>query len=120
MALSVPAIILAIVYGLCLTIGIVMSVVKHQFNVLTAISFLFSAAFIALLIYDTQCLTAGSCNTWSWIRTILYVIFPVIALLTAFFSLFTKNPNADAIIGIKGPLNLSEQFEEEKQYHSYS
>ena len=36
---------------------------------------------IALLIYDTDCLTSGNCNIWSWIRTVLYAILPVLGIV---------------------------------------
>ena len=36
---------------------------------------------IGIMTFDTDCLTSGSCEIWSWIRTILYIIVPVIAIL---------------------------------------
>jgi hypothetical protein len=34
--------------------------------------------FYVLILYDTNCLTKGECFVWSWIRTILYAILPII------------------------------------------
>ena len=30
-----------------------------------------------LLAYDTNCLSAGECNVWSWIRTFLFILNPI-------------------------------------------
>lgn len=80
------ALILLIVYVLCLIVALISSITYKQFNVYTGISLLFTLLFVILLTYDTNCLTAGNCGTWSWIRTVLYVILPIIFLIMTLIS----------------------------------
>ena len=87
---SKQAITIFIVYGLCLLLSIIFSITNHQFNALTSIGYIISAAFIALLVFDTNCLSNDTCNTWSWIRTILYSIFPCIILIIIIYSIFAS------------------------------
>jgi hypothetical protein len=45
-----------------------------------------------ILAYDTNCLTEGGCGVWSWIRTVVYCLQPIIiiyALATGTGSLTT-------------------------------
>ncbi len=49
-----------------------------------------------LLIYDTDCLVAGGCHVYSWIRTILYLISIIIVINIISLSLFTMSSIADA------------------------
>ena len=44
------------------------------------ISLLISIIPIVMITYDTNCLTAGNCNMWSWIRTFLHLL-PFIILI---------------------------------------
>lgn len=39
--------------------------------------------FAAVTIYDTDCLVLGGCGTWSWIRTVLYMLAPIISIAGA-------------------------------------
>lgn len=94
MMLTKQAWILAIVYILSTIIGLIMTIKARAFNAFSFIGLLFSLGFIALLVYDTQCLTSGNCTVWSWIRTILYVFFPTIGLIATAFALFSgKKPS---------------------------
>ena len=34
-----------------------------------------------LFAYDINCLVVGNCNVWSWIRTILYLVFVIISIV---------------------------------------
>lgn len=49
-----------------------------------------------LLIYDTDCLVAGGCYVYSWIRTILYLISIIIVINIISLSFFTMSSIADA------------------------
>jgi hypothetical protein len=42
----------------------------------------------ALIVYDTHCLTSGNCSTWSSIRTMIYSIIPVLAIITMLIAVF--------------------------------
>ena len=95
MALSTQALILAIVYVLCVIVGLVMTIKAGVFNILSFIGVLLTLAFIALLVYDTQCLTSGNCTAWSWVRTVIYILFPAISLILGAFALFSKKKDDD-------------------------
>lgn len=88
MALTPQAILILIVYVLSLTVGMVASFHAGKFDVKAAIALLTSLGFLILLVYDTQCLTVGSCTTWSWVRSVLYVIVPVISLIMLIVGLY--------------------------------
>lgn len=109
MALSVQAYVIIGVYALCIIVGIVMTIVTAVQNrnspesntgttaigvIAYIISLIIMALLITLIVYDTNCLTAGQCNTWSWIRTALYIILPIISLVlstVAVVSSFKEN-----------------------------
>lgn len=48
--------------------------------------FIFVSASVALYVYDTNCLTTGRCNTWSWIRTIANIIVPISVIIIVIFN----------------------------------
>jgi hypothetical protein len=91
--LSIQATILAIIYIIVIILMIIaaiMDAVKTRKAGITTpswviftqvIAFFIWIAMIALLIYDTDCLTTGNCNIWSWIRTVLYAILPVLGIV---------------------------------------
>jgi hypothetical protein len=85
--ISVQSVIIAIVYILCLIVGLLTIIKQNKVSVGSIIGMLFCLGFIALLVYDTNCLTNGACGVWSWIRTILYIIFPIIGLIIALVAL---------------------------------
>lgn len=66
------------------------------------------AVFILLLTFDTNCLTKGPCEVWSWIRTTLYIIMPVITILLLINTLASEGRIRD----------ISESTEEE-EYRNY-
>jgi hypothetical protein len=49
-----------------------------------------------LLIYDTDCLVAGGCFVYSWIRTVLYLIVIIIAIFIVSLSTFSVSNDAAA------------------------
>lgn len=84
--MSTQAWVVAIVYLLCILIGIVGSITSKTFGVWSVVGAFLSILMLLLVTYDTACLTNGYCNAWSWVRTVLYVIFPVIGLVVFFFA----------------------------------
>lgn len=96
--ISTQSVIIAIVYILCLIVALIAIIKQNMFNIWSGIGLIFYLAFIMLLVYDTNCLTQGTCGTWSWIRTILYVFFPIISLITALIALFNTQKNENKII----------------------
>lgn len=94
--LSKQAMVVAVVYVLSLLVGLVASISAKKFSFATVLSFLMGLGFAALVTYDTACLTAGNCGTWSWVRTFLYVLFPAIGVVAAIFALFSGK-------GLKAP-----------------
>lgn len=87
--MSPQAYVVTIVYFIILIIYLGAIIKARQFTVMQIISFFVSLGMILLIIYDTDCLTKGSCNVWSWIRTIIYVIFPTLVIILLGLSLFT-------------------------------
>lgn len=90
MLMTTPALILAIVLGALLIITNVALIMKKAFSVGTLLTSMIGAAVIALMVYDTDCLTRGSCVGWSWIRTILYSIVPVVTILYSVSGIVTS------------------------------
>ena len=88
MELTPQAILILIVYVLSLTVGTVASFHAGKFDAKSVIALLTSIVFLALVVYDTQCLTVGACTTWSWIRSVMYVLVPVISLIMLIVSLY--------------------------------
>lgn len=85
--LSTPALILLIVYILIIILSIITAILNKKFGGVTIISLILSMGFVALIVYDTECLIAGGCTIWSWIRTVLYIIFPVLFLILLAYAL---------------------------------
>lgn len=91
--MSPQAYVIAVVYSLVLIITTGTTWKQQGFSLGLLLGFILSIAFISLFAYDTLCLTEGNCGVWSWIRTVIYVLIPVIAMLAWVVSLFQKNPN---------------------------
>jgi len=83
------ALTILIVYLLSLIVGLIGSIMSKTFNLFTGIGLFFSLLFVVFLTYDTNCLTEGNCGVWSWIRTVLYILFPVISLILLLVGLVT-------------------------------
>jgi hypothetical protein len=107
--ISYQAIIVLIVYFLVLLVSFIGTVKKVKFTFRVFVSLLVSLFIIVLLVYDTNCLTEGTCNIWSWVRTIIYCIFPVIALIFLFIAFFSKEEPKYTTPDITTP-NMSTQM----------
>lgn len=94
--MSPQAYVIAVVYSLVLIITTGTTWQQKGFSLGLLLGFILSGAFIALFAYDTLCLTQGNCGVWSWIRTVIYVLIPVIAMIAWVVSLFQKDPNNDS------------------------
>jgi hypothetical protein len=81
------AITILVVYIIILIIALIGSITSKTFNVWSALGFVIYFLFIALVAYDTNCLTVGDCGVWSWIRTVFYILAPVISIITLIFGL---------------------------------
>jgi protein-S-isoprenylcysteine O-methyltransferase Ste14 len=114
MALTTQALVLAIVYVLSVVIGLIMTIKAGAFNAAAFVGVLVTLAFIALLVYDTQCLTVGNCTTWSWVRTVLYVFFPALSLIVGAFALFQGKQMQAPVLTTPSlpnvPFKLSEEY----------
>lgn len=84
---STPAITLLIVYILIIVLSTVTIIINKQFRATTVLGILLSLGFVALIVYDTECLSAGGCTIWSWIRTVLYIIVPSLILIGLAYAL---------------------------------
>lgn len=99
MALSPQAMTIAVVYVLLAFVSTGIAITQEGFGVSVVLGFLFSSLLIALVVYDTLCLTQGDCGVWSWIRTALYLFIPTVALIISIFSLFKrKDKKSDGIV----------------------
>ncbi len=76
--LSPQALTLAIIYIIVLFIGIFFTFWYKLFTPMYVLTTFVTIMFYVLILYDTNCLTKGECFVWSWIRTILYAILPII------------------------------------------
>lgn len=76
--LSPQAITLAVIYSLVLFIMVFITFWFRMFTPMSVLNFFITIMFFVLILYDTNCLTKGECYVWSWIRTILYAITPIV------------------------------------------
>lgn len=80
--MSAQSYILGIVYLLSFIAGIVLAIIRKEVTPWYLAWSFISFLLISLLIYDTHCLTSVyPCTVWSWIRTGLYVILPILSLI---------------------------------------
>ena len=56
---------------------------------------LVSLPFSALVLYDTECLVRGNCDVWSWVRTTLYALAPIIWIILVVFWLMQSRRDTD-------------------------
>jgi type VI protein secretion system component VasK len=59
---------------------LVIVLVMDAFNWITAAALGISIILMAVYVFDTNCLTSGNCNIWSWVRTIFYVIILLLSI----------------------------------------
>lgn len=79
--IAIQAIILAIIYVIMTVVYILAVRPYEHFPVVTlVVQSLLWLVYIALIVYDTNCLVAGSCVAWAWLRTFLYAIIPAIVI----------------------------------------
>jgi hypothetical protein len=89
-------------------IGIIIipSVFRTAKMIVTIISaFVIVTGLVILLAFDTNCLTAGGCSIWSWIRTILNLIMPILFVVMVIM----------ALVHIKKMQNNVNKVEEENE-----
>lgn len=91
--LSVPAIVLAVVYGLLLILTAIIG--YKQITPLSVFFYILSIGMAALVVYDTSCLTQGECTIWSWIRTVLYAIVPILTVVFIMIAVLSTNKHED-------------------------
>lgn len=86
--MSPQAILLAVVLSIMFILTLALSIRNFSGSYLFAM--LLWLAWIAVTVYDTECLVAGDCIIYSWIRTIFYIIMPIIFIILLLSVLFTK------------------------------
>jgi|APGre2960657444_1045066.scaffolds.fasta_scaffold426298_1 hypothetical protein len=88
---SIPATILAIIYVIYTVLNVTLAVRDKSFNSGFVVAMFLWLAIALLIVYDTACLTSGQCTAWSWIRTVLYAIIPILLIIT-FMNTLTQVP----------------------------
>ena len=91
MDISIQAKILAIIYLIVTSLSVLGALVSRTVSWQGIIMTLIWLALAALIVYDTHCLTSGNCNSWSSIRTVLYSIMPVLAIVTMLLAMFPSS-----------------------------
>ncbi len=74
-------IVIAVVAGLSLLIGVVVSAVKVG-ALASIMGLLFTVPFILLMLFNIRCLIFGGCNVWAWIVTVLIGIQSIVGIFT--------------------------------------
>jgi hypothetical protein len=94
MTFSIQSYVIAIVYLICLVIFTVIGIIAIPAVFRTAkmvsiimLTFFILVGFIVLLAFDTNCLTEGGCSIWSWIRTVLNLIIPILFVVMVIIAL---------------------------------
>lgn len=88
MGLSNQAITIGAVYFVLYLLSIIYVVIdKQPLSFPHYLSYFLTLCFTVLLVYDTHCLTSGRCDVWSWIRTTLYCIIPVLVILMVLYAI---------------------------------
>jgi hypothetical protein len=100
--MSTQAWLVAIIYLICWVLIMLSATKGQKVTKGSIVMFALFLCYILLLVYDTDCLTAGECSIWSWIRTVLYVIFPVLFLI---FYLYMMSASDSPALVAFGPLN---------------
>lgn len=90
MKLSSQAITLIVIYFLLTLVAMVSSVYHKTFSAGSIVGLILWLLIAAVFVYDTNCLTYGSCDVWSWVRTILYGIIPLFVMLLILYILLTS------------------------------
>jgi hypothetical protein len=95
MELTRQSYLVGIVYVVMIFIGTGITLKASKFTaesvVYAIVGLIISLAYSALIVYDTNCLTIGNCGVWSWVRSIFYVMIPVIIIIMMILSLVKKD-----------------------------
>ena len=87
--MSTQAIIFSIVYSILIVLSIILAIINKMFGMWNIIGSILSIAFVALFAFDTSCLTSESpCTIWSWVRTMIYVLFAVAGIILIVMTMF--------------------------------
>lgn len=71
---------LAVLYSIIAVIMVgtyIYDTIKNKFNAGSLLFVVIMLVLFVVLVYDTDCLRVGSCNTWSTIRTVLNAMLPI-------------------------------------------
>jgi len=90
MRLSNQAWTILVTYVILFVILVILLIGSKQFDFKSVFALLFFIGYIALITYDTNCLTTGYCDVWSWVRTVFKIIIPIIIIIFLSFALFQK------------------------------
>lgn len=99
--------ILAVLYSIIALIMVgtyIYDTIKNKFNVGSLLFVIIMLVLFIVLVYDTDCLRVGSCNTWSTIRTVFNSLFPIVFLVMYLYLV---------IIGIKQKITKDTKESEE-------
>ncbi len=90
MQLKLQAWIVGIAFLASQIMNLIGSIIIGEFILTTIFSLLVSVLFIALTMYDTQCLITGGCTVWSWIRTYLYLLIALFMIIGVIYLIIIK------------------------------
>ncbi len=88
--MKAQSIIIAIVYVLVFMLTVIVQIRAKMLTPFIILTGLVYFAFVALLIYDTLCLTTGGCSVWRWIRTALSILIPVVIVIMMLAMTYAK------------------------------
>lgn len=103
---SPQAILLLVVYILIIIIATVSAIQKQGASYILGLNVVLSLALTILLAYDTACLTSGNCGIWSWVRTVLYIVIPIIGIIIWIISLI-RNKNDTSLVNDSLPFKIT-------------
>lgn len=104
---SPQAILLVVVYILIIIIATVSAIQKQGASYILGLNVVLSVALTILLAYDTACLTSGNCGIWSWVRTVLYILIPIIGIIIWIVSLLRNNKSNTTLIDESLPFRVT-------------
>lgn len=95
--MSVQSWVLAIVLSLIAVLVIVSWIIYKTWSLGGTVSLILYLLFVAITTYDTECLVEGKCIIWSWIRSVIYMIIPVIIIIIYLYALAASSKSKNAI-----------------------
>ena len=104
MGLSSQALAITIVYSIMFLLSIGMLFYSNEgFSMSYGVSYFISIVIVVLMVYDTHCLSVGRCDNWSWVRTTIYCIIPVLVIIMLAYAITTgqigkKNADDDTVV----------------------